>query len=261
MRIFAQNTYFLRYFIELAYKGTNYHGWQIQPDAVSVQEKVNLAFSKILNTSIQTVAAGRTDTGVHASQMFVHVDTPIQINTQNYIFKLNAVLPDDIVIYDIFEVQQDAHTRFHATSRSYTYKIYQGRNPFLLETTWQLYRQELDIPLMNKAASILLEHSDFQCFSKAKSDVKTYNCTITEAKWVQTGKDLTFYITADRFLRNMVRAIVGTLVEIGRGKKSIEDLHSIIASKNRSKAGTSAPAQGLSLTAVTYSENIKDGRK
>ena len=193
--------------------------------------------------------------------MFVHVDTTIEINTQNYIFKLNAVLPDDIVIYDIFEVHQDAHTRFNATSRSYQYKIYQGRNPFLLETTWQLYRQELNVPLMNQAASILLEHTDFQCFSKAKSDVKTYNCSITAAKWVQNDKHLTFYITADRFLRNMVRAIVGTLVEIGRGKKTIEDFHSIIASKNRSNAGTSAPAQGLSLTAVTYSENIKNGKE
>ncbi|MGB2128971.1 MAG: tRNA pseudouridine(38-40) synthase TruA [Flavicella sp.] len=250
----------MRYFIELAYKGTNYHGWQIQPDAISVQEKVNLAFSKILNTTIQTVAAGRTDTGVHASQMFVHVDTLIRIDRHEYIYKLNAVLPNDIVIYNISEVNEEAHARFNATSRSYEYSIYLGRNPFLLDTTWQLYRQQLDIPLMNKAASLLLEYSDFQCFSKSKTDVKTFNCTITEAKWVLDGKHLTFHITADRFLRNMVRAIVGTLVEIGRGKKSIEELKEIIASKNRSNAGTSAPAQGLSLTAVTYSENINNGR-
>ncbi len=246
----------MRYFIELSYNGKKYFGWQIQPDVVSVQEKVNLAFSTILNTPILTTAAGRTDTGVHASQMFVHIDTEVTLDTDDYIYKLNAVLPDDIAIHSIFKVQKEAHTRFHANSRSYEYKIFQGRNPFLLDTTWQLYQQKLDIPKMNKAAEILLVHQNFKCFSRSKTDVKTYNCTITRAEWIQDGKLLTFHITADRFLRNMVRAIVGTLIDVGKGKKEITDLEKIIKSQDRSNAGSSAPAQGLTLTGVTYPETI-----
>lgn len=249
----------MRYFIELSYKGTNYHGWQIQPDVISVQEKVNGAFSKILNTSINCNAAGRTDTGVHATQMFVHIDTDKPIDTQEFLFKINAVLPDDIVIHSIFNVNADAHTRFNASSRSYEYKIYLGRNAFLLDTTWQIHQQQLDVKKMNEAAAILLNYTNFKCFSKSKTDVKTYNCDITNAEWILDGNMLTFYITADRFLRNMVRAIVGTLVAIGKQKHSIDDFVNIIESQNRSKAGTSAPAQGLTLTSVTYPETIKNG--
>ncbi|MFC2110397.1 tRNA pseudouridine(38-40) synthase TruA [Bacteroidota bacterium] len=247
----------LRYFIELSYLGKNYHGWQIQPDAISVQEMVNSAFSKILNTSIKCSAAGRTDTGVHAAQMFIHIDTDKQIDTPEFLYKINAVLPDDIVVYKVFKVKEDAHTRFNAVSRSYEYTIYLGRNPFLLDTTWQLYQQELDVHKMNEAAAILLNYTNFKCFSRSKTDVKTYNCNITMAEWKLESKKLTFYISADRFLRNMVRAIVGTLVAVGKGKVSINEFVTIIENEDRKNAGTSAPAHGLSLTSVIYPNTIK----
>ncbi|WP_152286328.1 tRNA pseudouridine(38-40) synthase TruA [Flavicella marina] len=247
----------MRYFVELSYFGKNYHGWQIQPNAISVQEKVNDAFTTILRKPTIVMAAGRTDTGVHASQMFVHVDTDVAIDNNTYLYKLNALLPDDIAIHSIFKVKADAHARFNAVSRSYEYSIYLGRNPFLLDTSWQFFKQQLDVEKMNQAAKVLLEYTNFKCFSRSKTDVKTYNCTITNAEWILEGKKLTFYISADRFLRNMVRAIVGTLVEVGIGKSSIEDLKNIIKSQDRSNAGTSAPARGLSLTAVKYPETIR----
>lgn len=248
---------FLRYFIELSYKGKNYHGWQIQPDAVSVQEKVNEALSKILGTSVLVAGAGRTDTGVHASQMFVHLDTATIIDTASYVYKINAVLPNDIVVHTIYKVAPDAHARFHATSRSYVYQIYLGRNVFLTDTTWQLHQQKLDIEQMNRAAKILLEHTNFKCFSRSKTEVKTYDCDITKAVWTLEGNLLQFHITANRFLRNMVRAIVGTLVAVGKGKCTIEDFIQILESRNRSNAGTSAPAKGLTLTTIEYPETIK----
>ncbi|WP_370408871.1 tRNA pseudouridine(38-40) synthase TruA [Tenacibaculum dicentrarchi] len=241
----------MRYFIELAYKGKNYHGWQIQPDAVSVQEKINKAISTVLRKNISITGAGRTDAGVHASQMFAHFDTDAVL-TNKFAFRLNALLPDDIVIFNCKLVHDDAHTRFDATSRSYEYKIWLGRNPFSLDTSWQLYNQKLDIELMNQAAEILYEHEDFECFSKVKSDVHTFNCDVTNAVWELNGNELTFHISANRFLRNMVRAIVGTLIDIGTGKTTIDDFHKIIASKNRSNAGTSVPAKGLFLTKVVY---------
>lgn len=249
----------MRYFIELSYLGKNYHGWQIQPNVITVQEKVNDAFSKILNTQIITNAAGRTDTGVHAAQMFVHIDTDKKIDTDQYIYKINSVLPEDIVVHAIFLVKDDAHTRFNATIRSYEYKIFLGRNPFNVDTTWQIFKQEINISKMNEAAKILKNYTNFKCFSKSKTDVKTYNCTITNAKWKLDGKNLTFYISADRFLRNMVRAIVGTLIDIGLEKKTKEDLINIIESQNRSMAGASVPAKGLSLTEVKYPDSIKNG--
>ncbi|WP_370425188.1 tRNA pseudouridine(38-40) synthase TruA [Tenacibaculum dicentrarchi] len=241
----------MRYFIELAYKGKNYHGWQIQPDAVSVQEKINKAISTVLRENISITGAGRTDAGVHASQMFAHFDTDVVL-TNKFAFRLNALLPDDIVIFNCKLVHNDAHTRFDASSRSYEYKIWLGRNPFSLDTSWQLYNQKLDIELMNQAAKILYEHEDFECFSKVKSDVYTFNCDVTNAVWELNGNELTFHISANRFLRNMVRAIVGTLIDIGTGKTTIDDFNKIIASKNRSNAGTSVPAKGLFLTKVVY---------
>jgi len=244
----------LRYFVELTYNGKNYHGWQIQPNAISVQETLSNALSIILRTKIDVVGAGRTDAGVHASQMFAHFDLKFEIDKEEIKLKMNAFLPEDIVIRAIFLVKDDAHARFDAISRSYAYKIWLGRNPFALETTWQLYQQKLDIDKMNEAAAVLLEYTNFKCFSKSKTDVKTYNCNITEAKWVLNDNELNFYISADRFLRNMVRAIVGTLIEIGLGKKSIEDLRAIIQSKDRCKAGFSVPAHGLFLTKVVYKD-------
>ncbi len=241
----------MRYFIELAYNGKNYHGWQIQPHAISVQEVVNKAMSTILQQEINIVGAGRTDAGVHASQMFAHFDVHTPLH-DNFTYKLNAILPDDVVIFNTQLVHNDAHARFDALSRSYEYKIWLGRNPFLLETTWQLHYQQLDIALMNKAAKFLYEYEDFECFSKVKTDVKTFNCKITNVNWVLKENDLTFHISANRFLRNMVRAIVGTLIEVGLKKITVDDFKKIIESKNRSNAGASVPAKGLFLTNVTY---------
>jgi tRNA pseudouridine38-40 synthase len=241
----------LRYFIELSYKGTNYHGWQIQPDASSVQEEITKALATILQEKILLVGAGRTDAGVHASQMFAHVDTVKKLSN-NYVHKLNAILPNDIVIKSIKEVSDDTHARFDAVSRTYEYKILLGRDPFLLETTWQLHQKNLQIEKMNEAANLLFKYEDFESFSKVKTDVNTFNCTIMKAVWTLEDKHLIFHIKANRFLRNMVRAIVGTLLEVGLGKKTVEDFRKIIESKKRSEAGLSVPAKGLFLTEVCY---------
>ena len=241
----------MRYFIELSYKGTNYHGWQIQPDVNSVQEEITKAFETILQEKIQIVGAGRTDAGVHASQMFAHVDTTKEL-TDEYIHKFNTILPNDIVIIAIKEVLDEKHARFNAISRSYEYRILIGRDPFLLDTTWQIHKNKIQIDKMNKAAKILFQYEDFESFSKVKTDVKTFNCTIMRAEWRREGNQLIFYIKANRFLRNMVRAIVGTLLDVGLEKISIEDFRNIIESKKRSEAGLSVPAKGLFLTEVNY---------
>ncbi len=241
----------MRYFLELSYHGKNYYGWQIQPDVISVQEKITTALSTILREEITIVGAGRTDSGVHASQMYAHFDVDKDLD-ENFTYKLNAILPDDIVIYRTIKVSDEAHARFDAVSRSYEYKIWMGRNPFLLDTTWQLNYKNINIEAMNAAAKLLYEYEDFECFSKVKTDVHTFNCEVTNAVWELEGEELTFYVSANRFLRNMVRAIVGTLLDIGLGKKSVEDFRMIIESKNRSKAGVSVPAKGLFLTKVEY---------
>lgn len=241
----------MRYFLELSYHGKNYYGWQIQPDVISVQEKITTALSTILREEITIVGAGRTDSGVHASQMYAHFDVDKDLD-ENFTYKLNAILSDDIVIYRTIKVSDEAHARFDAVSRSYEYKIWMGRNPFLLDTTWQLNYKNINIDAMNAAAKLLYEYEDFECFSKVKTDVHTFNCEVTNAVWKLEGEELTFYVSANRFLRNMVRAIVGTLLDIGLGKKSVEDFRMIIESKNRSKAGVSVPAKGLFLTKVEY---------
>ncbi len=241
----------MRYFLELAYNGKNYFGWQIQPDVITVQEKINVALSTILRKEIAVVGAGRTDTGVHASQMYAHFDVAEKLDA-NFTYKLNSILPNDIVIYKIILVADEAHARFDAMQRSYEYKIWIGRNPFTLESSWQLNYKNIEVALMNKAAEILLEYEDFECFSKVKTNVHTFNCNVMQAKWVLKGNELTFYITANRFLRNMVRAIVGTLLNVGLQKITIEEFRAVIESKDRSKAGTSVPAKGLFLTEVAY---------
>ena len=243
----------MRYFIELSYNGKNYHGWQLQPDAISVQEKLNDAVSKVWNQKIEIVGAGRTDTGVHAKQMFAHFDSEHTI-PKEAVYKLNSILPNDIVVYQVFEVEKEKHARFDAISRSYEYKIWMGRNPFLLDFSWQIHSKKFDVKAMNESASLLLQYKNFQCFSKVKTDVYTYNCDVTEAIWTLEGKELRFHITANRFLRNMVRAIVGTLIDVGLGKITKADFEEIIKSRNRSNAGLSVPAKGLFLTAIKYEE-------
>ncbi|WP_298763231.1 tRNA pseudouridine(38-40) synthase TruA [uncultured Polaribacter sp.] len=241
----------MRYFIELSYNGKNYHGWQIQPDAISVQEKMNYAISTILQEKIEVVGAGRTDTGVHAIQMFAHFNVNKALKG-DVIFKLNSILPNDITVAKVFLVADEYHARFNALSRSYEYRIWLGRNPFLLDFSWQIHSQQLDLQKMNAAARLLLDYTNFQTFSKVKTEVYTFNCDVTEAVWKQEGNLLTFYISANRFLRNMVRAIVGTLVDVGLGKITVEEFRAIIESKNRGNAGLSVPAKGLFLTQIKY---------
>jgi len=240
----------LRYFITLSYNGKNYHGWQIQPDANSVQEELINAFQKILQEKILIVGAGRTDTGVHAKKMIAHFDSVQQFD--NWVYKVNSVLPNDIVVSEILLVDDEKHARFDATSRTYEYKIWLGRNPFLLDFSWQIHHQKISIDVMNEAAKLLFDFTDFESFSKVQTEVKTFNCEIIQAIWTQNGNELTFTISANRFLRNMVRAIVGTLIDVGTEKISIADFATIIESKNRGKAGLSVPAKGLFLIEVAY---------
>ncbi len=245
----------MRYFIELSYNGKAYHGWQRQPDAVTVQEVLETSISTILNTPIVIMGAGRTDAGVHATQMFAHFDTIVVFEVAQLIFKLNSFLPFDIAIHNIFKVVPDAHARFHALSRAYQYRVAVKKNVFTSGNCLYI-KHNLDIDKMNEAANILFSYKDFQCFSKVHTDVKTYNCNIMEAKWLDKGDELHFVIKANRFLRNMVRAIVGTMVNIGLGKMEVNTLHDIINSKDRREAGFSVPAQGLYLTEIEYPKEI-----
>ena len=245
----------MRYFLEFSYNGKHYHGWQNQPNAISVQEVLEKALSTLLRYTVSIVGAGRTDAGVHAKQMFGHFDVDEILNTEELLYKLNSFLPADISIHTIFVVNDEAHTRFDAISRTYEYWIVQNKNPFLSDFAYYL-KHSLDVAKMNEAVKVLFEYKDFQCFSKSNTDVKTYLCKITKAEWEVRNEKLIFTITADRFLRNMVRAVVGTLLEVGLGKISKEDVKKIIESKNRSKAGASVPAHGLYLTKVEYPTSI-----
>lgn len=246
----------MRYFIKLSYNGSAYHGWQIQPDAITVQEVIEKALSTLLNQTISIMGAGRTDTGVHATEMYAHFDTDLDLYDTNIVYKLNSFLPKDVAIHKIFKVKDDAHTRFHASSREYLYRIGLSKNVFTCNNVF-FVKQDLDVDKMNAAAKILFQYKDFQCFSKSNTDVKTYNCEIMKAKWVIKNDELHFVIKANRFLRNMVRAIVGTMINVGLGKLEVEDLHAIIKSKNRSEAGFSVPAHALYLTKIEYPKDIK----
>ena len=241
----------MRYFIKFSYNGTHYHGWQIQPNTLSVQETLSKALSIVLNFDINLMGAGRTDTGVHAKEMFAHFDIEKLIDTQSSIHKLNSYLPKDIAIHDIILVHDDAHARFDATKRTYEYHINTFKDVFLENLSWY-YQKELDIHKMNHASKILLQHTDFKCFSKVNTDVNTFNCKIFEAHWKKENNKLIFTISADRFLRNMVRAIVGTLINVGLHKITIKDFNTIIENKNRNDAGFSVPAHGLYLTKIEY---------
>ncbi|MFO7656599.1 MAG: tRNA pseudouridine(38-40) synthase TruA [Bacteroidales bacterium] len=248
----------MRYFIELSFKGTRFHGWQVQPNALSVQETLNNALSVICKEKTETVGAGRTDAGVHASFYVAHFDLSHEIATLNksVIKSLNAILPKDISVTDCYRVKPDAHARFSALERTYRYTVLTEKDPFYNEYGWYC-KQKPDIDLMNKAANLLFNYNDFKCFSKLHSNNKTDICRITAAKWEETPGKLVFSITADRFLRNMVRAIVGTMIDIGRGKTNLNDFDMILKSKNRSSAGASAPACGLFLTNIRYPVDIK----
>lgn len=243
-----------RYFIQLSYKGTNYHGWQIQPNAISVQEVLEKTLSTVLRQKIEVVGAGRTDTGVHASFFVLHFDVNEELNyLENLVYKLNSLLPTDIAIQKIWLVANDLHARFSAVSRTYKYYISTKKNPFKADTSFK-YLLPLNIDKMNEAARILAEYEDFTSFSRLHTDVKTNNCKILWAEWEVLNTQLIFTIKADRFLRNMVRAIVGTLLEVGKGKLSLNDFRKIIEAKDRGAAGASAPAKGLFLVDVEYPE-------
>ena len=245
-----------RYFIRFSYDGTNYHGWQIQPNNVSVQEKMTGIMQRLFGPDLQLTAAGRTDSGVHAEVMYAHFDTikPI-LDTQAMAYKLNYMMPPDISVFEILPVKPDAHARFDAVSRTYEYRIGYGKYPFIRNYYTHCHGM-LDVEAMNKAASCLMDYTDFTSFSKLHTDVKTNDCKISKAFWDQRGDLLVFTIQADRFLRNMVRAIVGTMMEVGRGKMDTEGFKAVIESKNRCYAGTSVDAKGLFLTDISYPESL-----
>ena len=245
-----------RYFIYLSYDGSNYHGWQVQPNAPTVQEKLESALSLLMRTPISVTGAGRTDTGVNASTMVAHTDFSEEIDCKQIAYRLNKILPPDIAIHYIRRVKDSAHARFDATSRRYRYYVSTAKNPFNRRYSCRL-TGEIDFDAMNEAAAVLPEYTDFTSFSKLHTDTKTNNCKIAYARWSRFSADeWVFEIEADRFLRNMVRAIVGTLLMIGRGKIAKEQIREIIEKKLRSEAGDSAPAQALFLEEVKYPEDL-----
>ncbi len=246
----------MRYFIELSYKGKDYHGWQNQPNAISVQEVVEKAMTTLLKEKIAIVGAGRTDAGVHAKQMFAHFDVLKEIDFETLKYNLNSFLPKDIAIHHIFKVNNDAHARFDAISRTYIYRMSLTKNVFAFNDTYY-FKQKLDVNKMNEATKFLLEYKNFKSFSRSNTDVKTYNCEIMNAVWAIENDELVFTIKADRFLRNMVRAIVGTMIEIGSGKMKVAHLHNVIRSKERSQAGASVPGHALYLSKIEYPKHIK----
>lgn len=247
----------MRYFIFLSYDGTAYHGWQVQPNAVSVQQRMNEALSKLLRGRNSVVTgAGRTDAGVHAHMMVAHFDVDEMIDCNWLVEKINRLLPCDIVVNKIVRVKPDAHARFDARSRTYHYWIYTHKNPFQRHYATRI-TFPLDFNKMNEAAAYLLNVRDFTSFSKLHTDVKTNICRVVDAKWVQVSDDMwRFEITADRFLRNMVRAVVGTLIEVGRGRLSVDDFKRVISCKNRCAAGDSMPGNALSLVDITYDDSL-----
>ena len=245
----------MRYFVAFSYNGTAYHGWQNQPNAITVQEVLEKALSTLLREQIHVVGAGRTDAGVHAKQMYAHFDSDQRLDFGNLVFRMNSFLPDDIAIQGFKTAKPDAHARFDALERTYEYWIVQHKNPFY-STSAHCIVKPLEIDAMNEATSILKGYRDFECFSKSNTDVKTFICDIKSAFWTEGPEKLVFTITADRFLRNMVRAIVGTVLEVGLERIKPSAIKTILESKDRSKAGVSVPAKGLYLTRVIYPETI-----
>ncbi len=247
----------MRYFIQFSYFGKAYHGWQRQPNAITVQEVLEKALSTLLRQQVEVVGAGRTDAGVHAKEMYCHFDIANIADREELVYRLNAFLPDDIAVQGIYQVKNDAHARFDALERTYEYWLVKEKDPFLFDYA-HFVKHPLELDTMNAAANLLLEYNDFECFSKSNTDVRTFICDVREANWRMEREKWVFTITADRFLRNMVRAVVGTLLDVGMGKMSPKDIHKVIASKDRSKAGVSVPAKGLYLTKVSYPKEIFD---
>ncbi len=243
----------MRFFITLSYDGTRYHGWQVQPNGPSVQEKLQWALSTILRQDIQVTGAGRTDAGVHARMMVAHFDVEtMDYELQDLTYKLNRLLPQDIAIQKMESVSDEMHARFSAISRTYHYYIHTLKDPFLRAYSCELH-YPLDFQLMNEAAAILMTYEDFGAFCKAHADVKTTLCHITAAQWHQTSPSSWYFeITANRFLRNMVRAVVGTLIDVGRGRLSLDDFRKVVEGKRRTEAGESMPANALFLEEVKY---------
>ena len=246
-----------RFFLELAYNGTRYCGWQVQPDAPSVQQTLEKALAVLLSQECPVVGAGRTDAGVHARYYVAHFDASDRqkVLSPDFIYHLNCLLPYDIAVSAVREVRSDAHARFHAVEREYTYYVSRRKNPFFRGLS-AFFSYPLEVARMNEAASLLLRNADFTSFARLHADNKTNICRVTVAEWREEGEQLVFVIRADRFLRNMVRAVVGSLLDVGRGKRTVADFAGIIEAKNRGSAGSSAPAEGLYLTDVVYPSEI-----
>ena len=246
-----------RYFLYLAYDGTNYHGWQIQPNGISVQEVLQKALATLLRQPVSITGAGRTDTGVHARMMVAHFDAAEGLDCHQTVYRLNRLLPRDLAADRLVPVPAEMHARFSATSRTYHYYIHTRRDPFLRAYSCEMF-YNLDFDRMNRAAALLLEYDDFAAFCKSHTDVKTTLCGVTEARWVQDDDyRWHFVITANRFLRNMVRAVVGTLIDVGRGRTDVEGFRKIIEGRSRSGAGDSVPACALFLEKDIV---LKEGR-
>ncbi len=248
----------MRFFIDISYRGTAYCGWQRQPNGPSVQQAVEEALATLLRVPVEVVGAGRTDAGVHATAYTAHFDCAAEgekITSQEFLYHLNAILPGDIAAQGIVAVKDEAHARFDAYLRTYNYRISTRKDPFSAGLAWQ-YTVPLDVAAMNRAAAMMLEYDDFTCFCKLHSGNTTNICRVSEAEWTRDGDSLLFTISADRFLRNMVRAVVGTLVDVGRGKITEEEFRQIIESKDLSRASGSAPAEGLFMAGVEYPDDI-----
>ncbi len=248
-----------RYFIQIRYLGTAYHGWQVQPNALTVQETIDERLSVLLQTEIRSVGCGRTDAGVHAHDFFLHIDLDFLLSKQacaEMVYKLNRFLPADIAVNDMFLVKPGIHSRFSAISRKYIYSISTSKNPFGIHTSWH-YSYDLDVQKLQEAAARLMQYTDFAAFSKKDTDIIGTNCTLMESGWSETEHGLIYTVKANRFLRNMVRALVGTQLKIGKGLIKPEDLDTIVESRDRCRAGESVPAQGLSLVEVRYPDDIR----
>ncbi len=245
----------MKFFFEIAYNGKNYAGWQNQANAIGIQSVIENALSQMFRTEVKIVGSGRTDTGVHCEQQFFHCELEKEVDSQSLIQKMNSFLPRDIVVKDIRKVKPDANARFDALERTYHYRITRKKNPFLEGLAWHFFKP-VDLPTMNKAASLLLGEHDFECFSKVNTDVNHFLCSIRKAEWREEGQMLEFTISANRFLRGMVRSIVGTLLDVGTGKTSLKEFQAIINSRDRKKAGANVPPQGLYLTRVKYPARI-----